>query len=113
MLQITPRIAAALTHLIAVIDGDSKPHPDWVDAVCTARAALPTETVKALESAASPSHGAHDIVMLPILHDDLDRACEAPDLQGHVRQEHHHFEHHEPRSAGRARGGSRLREAVR
>lgn len=81
MLQITPRIAAALTHLIAVIDGDSKPHPDWVDAVCTARAALPTETVKALESAASPSHGAHDIVMLPIPHDDLDRACEALKLE--------------------------------
>lgn len=51
--QLSPEMAQALLDLLKVIDGDSATHPDWVDAVCTAREKLPPATTEVLASHAA------------------------------------------------------------
>ncbi len=75
MNHLNPRMAQALIQLLAAIDTD---HPkDFMDVVCTARDALPTGTSEALADIAAQADTGSDVLLLPILHDDLDRACEA------------------------------------
>lgn len=75
MHQITPRMAQALIQLLAAIDKD---HPkDFIDEVCTAREVLPAGTSEALAGIAAQVETGSDMLLVPILHDNLDRACEA------------------------------------
>jgi hypothetical protein len=50
MTQISPEMAQALIKLLTTIDEGNDKHPDWIDAVCTAREALPPDTVTVLAS---------------------------------------------------------------
>lgn len=75
MHQITPRMAQALIQLLAAIDNDHA--KDFIDEVCTVRDSLPAGTSEALEGIAAHLETGSDMLLVPILHDDLDRACEA------------------------------------
>jgi hypothetical protein len=58
MAPIVPQMAEAILKMLATIDGTSDQHPDWIEAVCAAREALPAGTTEALEAIASqPSNG--------------------------------------------------------
>lgn len=61
MQQITPFMAQALLSLLSTIDGDSKAHPDWIDAVCTFHEALPEGTVGALQSVANQQNNIEEV----------------------------------------------------
>lgn len=53
--MINPKIASALIALLETIDGDNTQHPDWIDAVCTAREQLPEDTLEALKDTVQTS----------------------------------------------------------
>ena len=48
--QLYKSMAQGLINLLATVDGNNDQHPDWVDAVCKAREALPPETAEILKA---------------------------------------------------------------